>query len=101
MRAEKIRNAAERIEAIVDRVQFASSLGDGTIPIGHCTIDINAMMQKLTDQLKEEQQGRPIELSLCLEPQLVEGDETLLRQAFENVILEQCEVLIAGQFHFG
>ena len=87
VRAEKIRNAAERIEAIVDRVQFASSLGDGTIPIGRRAIDINAMMQKLTDQLKEEQQGRPIDLTLCPELQLVEGDETLLRQAFENVIL--------------
>ena len=35
LRAEKIRKAAERIEAIIDRVQFASSLGDGTIPIGN------------------------------------------------------------------
>jgi signal transduction histidine kinase len=86
-RADKIRNAAERIEAIVNRVQFASSLGDGTIPIKRNTIDINAMMRQLTDQVKEQQQGRPIELQLCPEPQVVEGDETLLRQAFENVIV--------------
>ena len=44
------------------------------------------MMQKLTDQLKEEEQQRgPIELNLCPEPQVVEGDETLLRPTFENV----------------
>ena len=66
VRAEKIRSAAERIEAIVDRVQFASSLGNGTIPIGQHRVDINAMIKKLTEQLKEEQQGRLIELDLCL-----------------------------------
>jgi signal transduction histidine kinase len=91
VRAEKIRNAAERIDAIVDRVQFASSLGDGTIPIAHRVIDINAMIQKLADQLREEQPGRPIELSLYSKPQVVEGDETLLRQAFENVIMNSAK----------
>ena len=87
VRAEKIRNAAERIKAIVDRVQFASSLGNGTIPIGRGAIDVNAVIQKLTDQLREEQQARPIELNLCPELRPVEGDETLLRQAFENIIV--------------
>lgn len=96
IRAEKIRNAAERIEAIIDRVQFASSLGDGTIPIGHHVVDINAMMEKLTDQLKEEQQERPVELKLYPEPQLVEGDETLLRQAFENVIINSAKYSSRG-----
>ena len=96
VRVDKIRNAAERIEAIVDRVQFASSLGDETIPIEHHAIDINAMMQRLTDQLKEDQQGRPIELELCPEPQLVEGDETLLRQAFENVIMNSVKYSSQG-----
>lgn len=96
MRADKIRNAAERIEAIVDRVQFASSLGDETIPIGHHAIDINAMMQKLADQVREDQQGRPIELNLCPEPQLVEGDEPLLRQVFENVIMNSVKYSSQG-----
>jgi signal transduction histidine kinase len=86
-RADKIQNAAERIEAIVNRVQFASSLGDGTIPIRRNAIDINAMTRQLTDQVKEQQQGRPIELQLCPEPQIVEGAETLLCQTFENVIV--------------
>jgi len=90
-RAEKIRNAAERIESIVDRVQFASALGDGTIPIRRQVIDINAVIRKLADQLREEQQDRPIELNLCPEPRLVEGDETLLRQAFENVIMNSAK----------
>jgi signal transduction histidine kinase len=96
VRAEKIRNAAERIEAIVDRVQFASSLGNGTIPVGHSAIDVNAVIQKLTHQLREEQQGRPIELNLCPEPQLVEGDETLLRQAFENIIVNSVKYSSCG-----
>jgi signal transduction histidine kinase len=86
-RADKIRKAAERIETIVDRVQFASSLGNGTIPIMRKTIDINAMMRQLTDQAKEQQDGRPIELQLCPEPLAAEGDEALLRQALENVIV--------------
>jgi signal transduction histidine kinase len=96
VRAEKIRNAAERIEAIVDRVQFASSLGNGTIPVGHSAINVNAVIQKLTDQLREEQQGRPIELNLCSESPLVEGDETLLRQAFENIIVNSVKYSSGG-----
>ena len=91
VRAEKIRNAAERIEAIVDRVKFASSLGNGTIPIAHRAVDINMIIRKLTDQLKEVQHSRLIELNLCPELELVEGDETLLRQAFENVIINSAK----------
>lgn len=87
VRAEKIRSAAERIETILDRVQFASSLGDGTIPIGHDAIDINAMLQTLTDQLREEWRGRPIELKLQAPSRFVRGDEILLRQALENVVM--------------
>jgi signal transduction histidine kinase len=87
VRAEKIRKAAERIEGIIDRVQFASSLGDGTIPIGHRSINLHTMIQQLTEQLKEEQRAGSIELKLCPEPQVVSGDEMLLRQVFENVIM--------------
>ncbi len=87
LRAEKIRGAAERIEAIIDRVQFASSLGDGTIPIGRGSINLHAMIQQLTEQLKEEQPATAIELDLCAEPQVVKGDEMLLRQMLENVII--------------
>ena len=64
-----------------------TTLGDGTIPIGRRTVDINAVLQRVTDQLREERQGRPIELNLHAEPQFVRGDETLLRQAFENVVM--------------
>jgi signal transduction histidine kinase len=87
LRADKIRKAAERIEAIIDRVQFASSLGDGTIPIGSGSINLHVLMQQLMDQLKEERRAGSIELNLCAEPQVVSGDEMLLRQVFENVIV--------------
>lgn len=87
MRAEKIRSAAERIEAIVNRVQFASALGDGTIPIRRHSVDVNAVLRRLTDQLREERQDRPVGLNLHAESQVVKGDETLLRQAFENVVM--------------
>jgi signal transduction histidine kinase len=87
IRAEKIRNAAERIEAIVDRVQFASSLGDGSIPIGLEAVDLNAMMRRLAEQLSEEHQGGAIELNTSSELEVVRADEMLLRQVFENVIV--------------
>jgi signal transduction histidine kinase len=86
-RAEKIRGAAERIEGIVGRVQFASSLGDGTIPVGRRTIDVGLLIATLLDQLKEEQQYGSMKLHASSERQLVEGDEMLLRQLFENVVL--------------
>jgi signal transduction histidine kinase len=87
LRVEKIRKAAQRIEAIIDRIQFASSLGDGTIPIGSRSINLQVMLHQLVEQLKEEQRSGSIELSLCREPHVVRGDEMLLRQAFENVIM--------------
>jgi signal transduction histidine kinase len=87
LRAEKIRCAVERIEAIIDRVQFASLLGDGTIPIGRGSINIHAMIQQLTEQLKEEQPATSIELNLCSEPQVVNGDDMLLRRMFENIVI--------------
>ncbi|ANV99753.1 sensor histidine kinase [Bradyrhizobium icense] len=86
-RAEKIRSAAERIEGIVGRVQFASSLGDGTIPVGRRAIDVGLLLATLLDQLKEEQRCGNIELHASSERQFVEGDEMLLRQLFENIVL--------------
>jgi signal transduction histidine kinase len=87
VRAEKIRSAAERIEAIINRVQFASALGDGTIPIGRQAVDINAVLRALTEQIGEERRGKRIELDLHAGSQVVKGDETLLSQAFENVVM--------------
>ena len=86
LRAEKIRKAAERIEAIISRIQFASSLGDGSIPTGESPINLHAMIPQLADQMKDEGRTGPIELHLCPEPKFVAGDEMLLRQLFENVI---------------
>jgi signal transduction histidine kinase len=85
-RADKIRKAAERIEAIISRIQFASALGDGSIPTGEGSINLHAMIPQLADQMKEENRPGPIELRLCAEPKFVAGDEMLLRQLFENVI---------------
>ncbi|QHO75681.1 hypothetical protein ACH79_26690 [Bradyrhizobium sp. CCBAU 051011] len=96
-RADKIRGAAERIEGIVGRVQFASSLGDGTIPVERQRIDVTVLLTKLLEQLKEDQRGGPIELHASSEPQVVEGDEMLLRQLFENVVLNS--VKYSGSFN--
>jgi signal transduction histidine kinase len=87
VRAEKIRSAAERIEGIVGRVQFASSLGDGTIPVERRPIDVALLLTKLLDQLKEDQGCGPIELHVSSKPPIVEGDEMLLHHLFENVVM--------------
>ena len=86
VRAEKIRKAADGIQAIMSRIQFALSLGDGSIPIGHGPINLHAMIQELAEQLKEEQLAESIEFSPCAKPPLVHGDEMLLRHVFVNVI---------------
>jgi signal transduction histidine kinase len=86
LRADKIRKAAERIQAIISRIQFASSLGDGSIPTGEGAIELDAMLEQLAEQIKDEQQGGRIELRLSPHPVHVAGDEMLLRQIFENVI---------------
>jgi len=87
LRAEKIRDAARRIELFIDRIRFASSFGDGTIPIERGAVNLHTVLQQLTEQLREENRGRVIELSLYPEPQIVAGDEMLIRQMFENVIM--------------
>ena len=69
------------------RIQFASSLGDGTIPIRRRTLNVRLLLAKLLDQLKEDQRYGDVELHASSEPQVVEGDEMLLRQLFENVVL--------------
>jgi signal transduction histidine kinase len=86
VRADKIRKAAERIQAIISRIQFASSLGDGSIPTGEVAINLPAMLEQLTDQMREEHQGGQINLKLSEGPLYVAGDEMLLRQIFENII---------------
>ena len=85
-RTDKICNAAERIAAIVDRVQIASALGDEAIPIKRQAVNINEIAQTLIDNLKDEQHGRAIKSDLAPELPLVEGDEMLIRQALENII---------------
>jgi signal transduction histidine kinase len=87
LRAGKIRTAVDRIQAIIDRVQFASSLSDGSIPIAHRSVNLHAMMQEVIEQMTEDRRTASIELILCPEPQVVSGDEMLLRQVFENIIM--------------
>ena len=47
VRADKIQKAAERIEAIINRIQLMSSLGDVIVPMDVSMVDINAMLQRL------------------------------------------------------
>jgi len=84
-RADKIRKAGDRIQAIVARIQVASSLGDGTIPLGQRPIDLQVVIRELTERLGEEHQ-RPIDMSLCPKPQFVHGDEMMLRHMLENIM---------------
>lgn len=85
-RAEKIRTAADGIQTIIDRIQFASSLGDGSIPAGHSSVNLRTVISELTERLKEEHRTGFLELNLYATSPLVQGDEMLLRRAFENVI---------------
>jgi signal transduction histidine kinase len=86
-RAEKIKGAALRIEAVINRIRFASSLDDGTIPVDQGAVNLPAIVRQLTEQLTEENQGRAIDLSLPAEPLIIDGDEVLIRQMIENVIM--------------
>lgn len=86
-RAEKIRAAAARIEAIISRVQFASTLGNGMVPMSQDHVKLNSLIRDLTERLKEEHEGRLIDLDLTREEIGVGGDEVLLRHAIENIVL--------------
>lgn len=85
-RANQIRRAAERIETIVRRVQFASSLGDGTIPVAKDLVDVGLVLRELLDHTREEHKDAFIRLSLPEEPIRVQGDAMLLHHVFENVV---------------
>jgi signal transduction histidine kinase len=86
-RAEKIRNAAQRIELIVERIRFASSFHDGSIFVEFDRVDICMLLRQLKEQFQDEYPGRTIESTLPDRPLIIDGDQVLLRQMFENVIL--------------
>lgn len=85
-RADKITRAAERIQAMISRIQFASSVGDGSFPSSNSAVNFSLLLEQLTEQMKEEHQGRQIEIRADGGPKYVTGDEMLLRQIFENVM---------------
>lgn len=86
LRADKIRKAAERIRVIIHRIQFASTLGDGSFPAGDASVNLQPLLEQLADQAREEYPGREVSLDADAEPKHVTGDEMLLRQLFENLI---------------
>lgn len=85
VRAEKIRRASDRIHGLVDRIQFASRLGDGSFPVGRSPVDIAALLAQVVEQVREDRTGTRIDFTPAA-PMLVAGDETLLRVVFENVV---------------
>lgn len=85
-RADKIRAAASRIEAVIERVQLASSLGNGMVPVAPAAIDLNALLSRLVDALREDYPERTFKLSLDHVAFAVRGDEVLLQQAFDNLL---------------
>ena len=85
-RADKICKAAERIEAMIDRLKFSSSLSDGVTPIHYRAVNLHGMMQQLAEQLGEDLKEAAVTLDLSDGPALVSGDEVLLRHVFENVL---------------
>lgn len=91
LRADKIRSAAARIEAIVSRVQFASALGNGMVPMSREDVDLNALVSQLIDRLRDEHSGRLIEVELSPKALRTTGDEVLLRHALENIVLNSLQ----------
>lgn len=91
LRADKIRSAAARIEAIVSRVQFASALGNGMVPMSRENVDLNVLVGQLIERLREEHDGRLIELELSPETLRTVGDEVLLLHAIENIVLNSLQ----------
>jgi signal transduction histidine kinase len=85
-RIDKIRTAAHRIELLVERVRLASSFESETIPIEHRDVDLQTILLQVLEQLREENMGREVELDTGVGPQVIRGDEMLLRQIFENIV---------------
>lgn len=96
LRAGKIRAAAERIEAIIGRIKFAASLGNEIIPAALGPVDLQEVIRQVIDQMDEDSKACPIELTLCPQPQVVSGDETLLRHVFENAIMNSIKYSSPG-----
>ena len=86
LRVDKIRTAAHRIELLVERVRLASSFESETIPIEHRDIDLRTILLQVLEQMREENSGREVELDSSVGPQVIRGDEMLLRQMFENIV---------------
>jgi signal transduction histidine kinase len=85
-RVDKIRTAARRIELLVERIRFASSLESETIPIEYREIDLRTILLQVLEQMREENLCREIELDTGAGPQVIRADEMLLRQMIENIV---------------
>lgn len=96
LRADKIKAAAARIEGIVSRVQFASVLGNGMVPMLRENVDLNALVGQVIERLRDEHAEHFIEVDLSPETLRIVGDEVLLRHAIENIVLNSLQYSSQG-----
>jgi signal transduction histidine kinase len=97
LRIDKIRMASRRIELLVERIRLAASFESDTFPIERRTVDLRTILLQVVEQLREENQGREVELDMRVDSQVIQGDEMLLRQMFENIITNSLKYSLADE----
>ena len=84
VRADKIRNAVRHIQAIVQRVQLASEVGERTAEL---RIDAVALRALVEDVVLDTSTGTvTIDTDLADLPEAISGDPDMLRQVVDNIL---------------
>ena len=83
VRSEKIRQAVRDIETVVRQVQLASEVGEGSVYFRTTSIPLGALV---TDAVLQVQSTRPIHTDLAGLPEIIWGDEYMLRQIIANLL---------------
>ncbi|HEX2556118.1 MAG TPA: HAMP domain-containing sensor histidine kinase [Microvirga sp.] len=85
-RANKIRAAADRIQAVVSRIQLASTLENRNLELNLGTVDAFAIVRGIVEQFKDDWRHR-IELEQTASTGEVGADRDLISQVFENLLI--------------
>jgi signal transduction histidine kinase len=85
-RADKLRRAVERIEAIISRIRIASSLGERTISAASEPVDVQALLLQIVEQINEDRRSHQIDFQRSADPTIVLGDALMIHQIFDNIL---------------
>jgi signal transduction histidine kinase len=97
-RTAKMRQAVRRIGAMVRKIQLASQVGEGALPMDYHAIDLAALLAESVEHAGEAAEAGGITVTLQAGPLPTDfwGDASLLRQVLDNLLSNAVKFSPAG-----